>query len=75
MSLHDENKLTKVKNSLESRVVTLPDGTSLIPTFLDCFHTPWQSYLILNDEDTFDTKKTSSLRHLIASPTNCSESP
>lgn len=29
MSVQDENKLTKIKNSLESRVVTLPDGTSL----------------------------------------------
>lgn len=28
-TVQDENKLTKIKNSLESRVVTLPDGTSL----------------------------------------------
>jgi hypothetical protein len=29
MSVQDEDKLTIIKNSLESRVVTLPDGTSL----------------------------------------------
>lgn len=29
MSVQDENNLTKIKNSLESRVVTMPDGTSL----------------------------------------------
>ena len=29
MSVEDENKLTKIKKSFESRVVTLPDGTSL----------------------------------------------
>ncbi|WP_341357262.1 aldo/keto reductase [Rossellomorea sp. y25] len=29
MSVQDENKLTKIRNSLESSVVTLPDGTSL----------------------------------------------